>query len=440
MSLTDGKENDELQDPLLAGLTKPQQEAVCHTEGPLLILAAAGSGKTRTLTRRIGYLVQQGIPPWSILALTFTNKAAAEMRERVHAILGDRAGRGLTVTTFHSLCARLLRRYAEPAGLKPDFSIYDTSDQVALMKKVLESLQLSGSNWPPRSVLGAISNAKNDLMDAAAYTAHALDFYAKTIAKAYTGFERALRASNAVDFDDLLLLTAKMLKDNERVRGECQRRWQYLLIDEYQDTNHAQFVIASMIAGTGKERASGAGPNICVVGDPDQCLPKGTLIATPKGPKPVETLRDGDLVLSAVGWGRHHPMAIDKAMSRPYKGDLLRIAMEDGSEIRATPNHVVFARLRVDASLHYTYLMWKKGVGFRLGTTRGVRASKDGEIVSGLQVRTNQEVADAIWIVHAGPSSAEARYFEHFYSVKYGIPTMVFFARGRKTPSWVCRT
>lgn len=269
---SDGKENETLpEDPLLAGLTKPQQEAVCHTEGPLLILAAAGSGKTRTLTRRIGYLVQNEIPPWAILALTFTNKAAAEMRERVHAILGEGSGRGLTVTTFHSLCARLLRRYAEPAGLKPDFSIYDTSDQVALMKKVLESLQLSGSNWPPRSVLGAISNAKNDLMDAAAYAGHAMDFYAKTIAKAYTAYERALRNANAVDFDDLLLLTAKVLKENERVRSECQRRWRYLLIDEYQDTNHAQFVIASMIAGTGKERGD-KGPNICVVGDPDQSI------------------------------------------------------------------------------------------------------------------------------------------------------------------------
>lgn len=260
-------------DPLLAGLTAPQQAAVKHTEGPLLILAAAGSGKTRTLTRRIGFLVRAGIPPWSILAVTFTNKAAAEMRERVAVVLGEGgATRGLTVTTFHSLCARLLRRYAEAAGLKPDFSIYDMADQNALMKKVLAGLSLSSTNWPPRSVLGAISTAKNDLMDAAAYAADATDFYAKTIAKAYTNYERALRASNAVDFDDLLLLTAKILKDNATVREECQRRWQYLSVDEYQDTNRAQFVIAAMIAGTGAERGSTVGPNICVVGDPDQSI------------------------------------------------------------------------------------------------------------------------------------------------------------------------
>ncbi len=273
-------------DPLLADLTEPQRQAVMHTEGPLLILAAAGSGKTRTLTRRIGYLVRAGIPPWSILALTFTNKAAGEMRERVQALLGgpeSRAVRGLTVTTFHSLCARLLRRYAEMAnlpGLKPDYSIYDTSDQTALMKKVLEGLGLQSTNWPPRSVLGAISNAKNELLDAEAYAAQAVDFYSKTIAKAYSAYERALRAANAVDFDDLLLLTAKMLKECVPVREECQRRWQYLLIDEYQDTNRAQFVIAAMLAGGANAsepsrngvQPGASRPNICVVGDPDQAI------------------------------------------------------------------------------------------------------------------------------------------------------------------------
>lgn len=265
---------DDMPDPLLHDLTAPQQQAVKHTEGPLLILAAAGSGKTRTLTRRIGFLVRAGIPPWSILALTFTNKAAAEMRERVLAILGEgtNATRGLTVTTFHSLCARLLRRYAEPAGLKPDFSIYDASDQNALMKKVLEAQGLSSSNFPPRSVLGAVSNAKNDLLNAAGYAAQAMDFYSKQIAKAYTAYEKALRGANAVDFDDLLLLTARLLKENASARSECQARWRYLLVDEYQDTNHAQFVIASLIAGAQSDQTGDAGPNICVVGDPDQSI------------------------------------------------------------------------------------------------------------------------------------------------------------------------
>jgi DNA helicase-2/ATP-dependent DNA helicase PcrA len=263
---------------LLADLTPPQQQAVLHTEGPLLVLAAAGSGKTRVITRRIANLIGCGVPPWNILAVTFTNKAAGEMRERIHHVLGgasaadgteNRLVRGLTVTTFHSLCARLLRRYAEAAGLKPDFSIYDTGDQLTLIKKSIEAAQLSTANFQPRSVLSVISNAKNDLIDANAFAADAMDFSQKSIAKVYISYTRRLREANAVDFDDLLLLVAKLLNVNPEVRGECQRRWQYLLIDEYQDTNQAQFQIASLIAGeSGPQRQ----PNICVVGDPDQAI------------------------------------------------------------------------------------------------------------------------------------------------------------------------
>ncbi len=284
-------------DPLLADLTEPQRAAVVSTEGPLLVLAAAGSGKTRVITRRIAYLVRAGIPPWSILGLTFTNKAAGEMRSRVESLLGPLAGsseesvpsratRGLTLTTFHSLCARLLRRYAPVsglAGLKPDFTIYDTADQSAMMKRVLAELDLSATNWPPRSVLAAISRAKNDLVDAERYAASARDFYTRTIAKVFSGYEKALRGAGAVDFDDLLVLTARMLRDNLPVRAQCQSRWRYLLIDEYQDTNKAQLEIARLLAGggdlgagptaaNGDVRTSPAGPNICVVGDPDQSI------------------------------------------------------------------------------------------------------------------------------------------------------------------------
>jgi DNA helicase-2/ATP-dependent DNA helicase PcrA len=242
-------------EPLLEGLTEPQRLAVMHERGPCLVLAAAGSGKTRVITRRIARLISRGVPPWSILALTFTNKAAGEMRERVHAIIGEHWGhdprfmRGLTVTTFHSLCARLLRRHADAAGLKPDFTIYDSGDQSSLCKKVIEALQLSTSNWPPRTALSAISAAKNELIDVEGYKASAADFYTKTLAKIYAGYQESLRRANAVDFDDLLVLTARTLRHSEQVRDECQRRWNHLLIDEYQDTNRAQFVIASLLAG-----------------------------------------------------------------------------------------------------------------------------------------------------------------------------------------------
>lgn len=261
-------------DDILAGLTQPQRDAVLHTEGPLLVLAGPGSGKTRVITRRIAYLVRCGIPPWQVLALTFTNKAAAEMRERVHALLGgseSRATRGLTVTTFHALCARLLRKYAPIAGLPgldANFVIYDTDDQTTLLKKAIEALDLSTTNWPARSVLSRISDAKNKLIDAEAFAGQQADFYGRTLAKIYAAYQKGLRAADAVDFDDLLVLTARMLRENAEVREDCRRRWQYLLVDEYQDTNKAQFVIAALLAG----EAGSSPQNMCVVGDPDQSI------------------------------------------------------------------------------------------------------------------------------------------------------------------------
>jgi DNA helicase-2/ATP-dependent DNA helicase PcrA len=277
--------------PILDGLTEAQKSAVLHTEGPLLILAAAGSGKTRVITRRIAHLIEKGVPPWSILALTFTNKAAGEMRERVTVQIAgeealeegappDRRMRGLTITTFHSLCARLLRRYAERAqlpGLKPDYTIYDSSDQMSAMKRVLKEMNLQSTNWPPRTVLSAISNAKNELQDAKAFEANAFDYYSKQIAKIYLRYEQTLRQAGAIDFDDLLLFTVKLLETHEDIRAELTSRWRYLMIDEYQDTNSVQFRITSLLAAPppplpGMEDQAPEQPNICVVGDPDQAI------------------------------------------------------------------------------------------------------------------------------------------------------------------------
>ncbi len=284
-------EDSATPNPILDGLTEAQKSAVLHTEGPLLILAAAGSGKTRVITRRIAQIIEQGTPPWCILALTFTNKAAGEMRERVitqiagpHALEEgappDPRLRGLTITTFHSLCARLLRRYAQRAelpGLKPDYTIYDSSDQMTAMKRVLKAMNLQATNWPPRTVLSAISNAKNELMDAKAYEANAHDYYSKQIAKIYLNYEQALRQAGAIDFDDLLLFTVKLLEKHEDIRAELTSRWRYLMIDEYQDTNSVQFRITSLLAAPpppmpGMEDQTPTQPNICVVGDPDQAI------------------------------------------------------------------------------------------------------------------------------------------------------------------------
>ncbi|MEE9129763.1 MAG: UvrD-helicase domain-containing protein [Phycisphaerales bacterium] len=251
---------------LLADLTEPQCAAVRHRDGPLLVLAGPGSGKTTVVTRRIAHLIAHGVQPWQILALTFTNKAAGEMRERVFALLGGVAEdlRAPTVATFHSFCARQLRRFAEFAALAPNYSIYDSADQRDAIKQSIVEAGLSSKNWTPGSVAAAISSAKNKLLDADAYAAEADDFYTRSIAKIYRIYERLLQTNDALDFDDLLLRMARLLRDSQEVRERFQQRYQYLLIDEYQDTNHAQFVIAHTLAS--------AHQNICVVGDPDQSI------------------------------------------------------------------------------------------------------------------------------------------------------------------------
>ncbi|HVX87222.1 MAG TPA: UvrD-helicase domain-containing protein [Phycisphaerae bacterium] len=260
----------------LDGLTAPQREAASWVDGPLLVLAGAGSGKTRTITRRIAYMVACGIPAWNILAITFTNKAAGEMRERVNHLLKDMGtgmrterawgpqGKGVTVATFHALCARLLREFAEAAGLSKTFTIFDTSDQSKAVKQAIKDVNLSPENFQPNAVLNAISNAKNKLQTAAAYTKQAGAFFEKNVARAYTRYEQILTENKAVDFDDLLLKMAILLRDNGDVRTQLQERYQYILIDEYQDTNHAQFMLAHMLAMGHK--------NICATGDPDQSI------------------------------------------------------------------------------------------------------------------------------------------------------------------------
>ncbi|QDU71943.1 ATP-dependent helicase [Mucisphaera calidilacus] len=252
-------------DPLLDGLTEPQREAVTHVDGPLLVLAGPGSGKTRVITRRIAHLVHRvGIAPWNVLAITFTNKAAGEMRERVGQLLTERQTRAVTIATFHALCARLLRTYAEKLELPPGYSIYDTADQKRAVKEALADLEISTKNFPPTSMLAAISNAKNELIDAEAFAADAQDFYKKTVAKVYTRYTRILKRNHALDFDDLLMRTVDLLQVFPEVADELRERFQYILVDEYQDTNGAQFRIAQLLATAHK--------NLCVTGDPDQSI------------------------------------------------------------------------------------------------------------------------------------------------------------------------
>ncbi|MEM9914236.1 MAG: UvrD-helicase domain-containing protein [Planctomycetota bacterium] len=250
---------------LLEGLTEPQTQAATHVDGAMLVLAGPGSGKTRVITRRIAYLVKGvGIAPWNILAITFTNKAAGEMRDRVAQLLTERQARATTVATFHSLCARLIRQYADRLGLPPGYSIYDTADQKRAMKQALADLEINTKNFPPASMLGSISNAKNDLLDAAGFAKQADNFYDRTVAKVYTKYESILERNAALDFDDLLLKTVTLLKKHPDVLAELRDKYQYVMIDEYQDTNHAQFMIANALAAEHQ--------NIMCTGDPDQSI------------------------------------------------------------------------------------------------------------------------------------------------------------------------
>lgn len=249
---------------LLTGLNKEQQQAVQHTEGPLLILAGAGSGKTKVLTVRIAHLLGQGVNPYEILAITFTNKAAKEMKSRVEGLVGDVANR-IWLSTFHSFCAKFLRFELDNfLGYNSNFTIYDTSDSQAVIKAALKALNLDDKYYPVGAMIGAISDAKNKLLFASDFRKQARDFYKQKVADVYEYYERELRKNNALDFDDLLLVAVKLLQSNEAVLDKYSKRFRYVMIDEYQDTNHAQYLLAKLLASHWK--------NIAVVGDADQSI------------------------------------------------------------------------------------------------------------------------------------------------------------------------
>lgn len=249
---------------MLTGMNDKQTEAVLQTEGPLLVLAGAGSGKTRVLTHRVAYLIEHNhVLPWHILAITFTNKAAKEMRERVIKLLGP-DGNDVWVSTFHALCVRVLRRDADKLGYTRAFTIADTGEQRTLIKRTLQELNLDVKKYDPRSVLSTISNAKNALQTPAMLAAAAGDPFKQKVAEVYDRYQRALKANQAMDFDDLIMLTIQLFQQNPDVLGYYQDKFQYIHVDEYQDTNDAQYMLVNMLA---KKH-----DNLCVVGDGDQSI------------------------------------------------------------------------------------------------------------------------------------------------------------------------
>ncbi len=409
---------------LLSQLNPAQRQAVEIVDGPVLVLAGPGSGKTRVLTYRIAYLLEEiRLPPYNILAVTFTNKAAREMRERLQHLVGEEKLRDLAIGTFHAICARFLRRDGEAVGLAPGFVIFDDDDQSKLIQEIVREQNINDKVYRPGQVLAAISKAKNELIGPDEYVP--ATYWHEAIGRIYKRYQQKLLENNAVDFDDLLLHTVQLLRDHPNHLAKYQRRYVYLHVDEFQDTNMAQYLIVKLLAG--KYR------NIFCVGDEDQCLPPGTLLQTEHGARPIEKIRVSDAVTVAAGRGRTTQMRVQKTHRQKYNGKLVTIETERGHTLRATPNHVLFARLGVRQDIHYVYLMYRNDRGYRIGIVQGSRADgRHNEPFSGLMIRGNQEKADKLWILRVCFSKAEAQYYEQYFAFTYGIPMTVFFTTGRK--------
>ncbi len=407
------------------GLNPDQLDAVVHRDGPLLVVAGAGSGKTRVLTHRIAHLIDQGVHPSQILAITFTNKAADEMRQRVAALVGPVA-RTMWVSTFHSACVRILRANADRLGYPRQFSIYDQADAVRLTGYVVRDLHLDAKRFTPRGVHGRISLWKNEVVDPDGAESQAANIFDRKHAEIYREYQSRLQKAGAMDFDDLLVNTVRLLRDHPDVLEHYRHRFQYLLVDEYQDTNQAQNEIVLLLAG--------GHHNVTVVGDTDQCLPRGTMIRTPTGETPIEALRAGDPVVGATGRTEAGIGVVTHVHRSASEAPLVRMEATSARgpvELVTTAHHIVPARLVPTEGTHLVYLMQRADRGYRIGRTNGVRIDDDGRRQLGHRVRSNQEHADAVWILRSCQSVAEASFCEAWFAANYGLPTACFHSVGR---------
>lgn len=396
---------DSAIDHLLEGLNPPQRDAVTHGEGPMLILAGAGSGKTRVITHRIAYLLHtRQAQAGEILAITFTNKAAAEMRERVELLVG-RATRAMWVMTFHAACARMLRAHADKLGFTRQFTIYDTADQRRLMKQCLDGRGYDTKRYTPRAMQSQISRAKNTLVSPERFAETAGTPFEEIVAEIYGDYDRELLRMNAMDFDDMLVNSVRLLERHQDVRDRYSNQFRWVMVDEYQDTNQVQYRWLQLL--TSEHR------NLAVVGDDAQCLVAGTPVTMADGStKPIESVEAGDEVLSSYGSGDFRPARVTETFEslRPIG---VEIVTEGGRRIVSTPEHTHFAGY-VGALLppkHLTYLMWRRDKGFRLGTTRELHTV---------------DRANAAWVLSTHDTEAEARAAEQVYALEYTIATGPF--------------
>ncbi len=408
--------------PLIDGLNPVQAEAVIHTEGPLLVVAGAGSGKTRVLTHRIAYLIEQGVSPFEILAITFTNKAAQEMKERVGALIGPVAEK-MWVSTFHAACVRILRRDGHRLGYPSSFTIYDQADAQRLTGYVIRDLNLDAKRFPPRQVHAMISAAKNDDVGPQAYAERAQVIFERKVADVYVEYQSRLRKAGAMDFDDLLRNAVELFRTHPEALDHYRRRFQHVLVDEYQDTNRVQNEFVLQLAG--------GHHNICVVGDSDQCLLPGTLVRTPSGDRPIEEIAVGDEVLGAAAGAALVPARVSAVMPGRYQGRVYRVRA-GSQEVVGTPHHVVLAQPTLDPGHHVVYLMERADRGYRVGRTTSVRQRSSGGPDLGPRVRMNQEHGDRAWILGVYATLEDAAWWESWFAAQYGLPTACFHAVGRE--------
>jgi superfamily I DNA/RNA helicase len=340
----------------LAGLNTEQRQAVMTTQGPVLILAGPGSGKTRTITFRIAYLIaHERVRPWNILAVTFTNKAAREMKERLEPLVGPPA-KEIHVGTFHSICARVLRSEIETMdyGRTRNFTILDDDEQLTLIKAAIKDMNLSERQYQPRVIGGIISRAKNELLTPRQFAESANKYLEEIAARVYARYDEQLRAQNAADFDDLIMLTHQLWRRNPDALLRAQNRYHYIHVDEFQDCNRAQYELVRLLALglpplDGKTEAAFTGRrNLCVVGDEDQCLVAGTQITMADGTqKPIEKIRPGDQIRSAYGSGDFRAARVQSATRRDHNGEGICITMQSGRSLVSTPEHMHFAGYRL---------------------------------------------------------------------------------------------
>jgi len=418
-------------DKLTNDLNKDQLAAVTYTAGPLLVLAGAGSGKTKVLTHRVAYFIAQGlIKPENALLLTFTNKAATEMRQRINDLLGQSSVNSKQSTvfsgTFHSFCAKVLRIDGKHIRIPTNFIIYDDQDQKDAVKQILEGLNISTDQFAPASILNGIGEAKNQMLTPAEYKNFVRGEWQEVVAKVYEQYEKMLKDIGALDFDDLMIKTVQLFREVPEILTKWQRTLTHIFVDEWQDTNKIQYTLTKLLVGKNR--------NLTAVGDASQCLPPETPILTVDGSKRIDEIITGDFVISATGRGNIEKFLVNKIHKRIHNGKLIVLKTASGKTLKLTPNHILFAKLQPKENLHHVYLMYRKDKGFRIGQAKGLRSgnAKNGHLpLVGVATRGNQESADKIWILKACDTKADATYWEFYFAFKYGIPTVVFSTSNR---------